>query len=198
MVSGGTFPYSSFSQKNNPQLAFTLSCTFTEGTPLSYSYIFYCFCSCSFICVIAALLNKVSLQVTVEAVIGGSVLLTCTSAARHKLQDTEVHWRHNGSRIVFDIIKGEDSLEKQHQWYKNRAETFPEEYMRRNFSIKLNDLSHADAGKYICYIKPSDEQETVKLILKDRENEKEEYAGAVSVGTPSHCVYIALFTVLIA
>ncbi len=109
---------------------------------------------------------SVSLQVTVEAVIGGSVVLPCSSAEHDlKLLDTDVHWRHNGSKIVFDIIKGENSLEKQDQWYKNRVETFPEEYLRGNFSIKLSGLTHADAGKYICLITPSNEQKTIQLII---------------------------------
>ncbi len=109
---------------------------------------------------------SVCLQVTVKAVIGGSVVLPCSSAEHDlKLLDTEVHWRHNGSKIVFDIIKGEDSLEKQDQWYKNRVKTFPEEYLRGNFSIKLSGLTHTDAGKYICLITPSNEQKTVQLII---------------------------------
>ncbi len=105
------------------------------------------------------------LQVTVKAVIGGSFVSCFSTQHDLKLQDTDVHWRHNGSKIVFDIIKGEDSLEKQDQWYKNRVESFPEEYERGNFSIKLTVLTHADAGKYICLITPSNEQNTVQLII---------------------------------
>ncbi len=113
-----------------------------------------------------AFLISVCLQVTVKAVIGGSFVLPCFSTQHDlKLQDTDVHWRHNGSKIVFDIIKGEDSLEKQDQWYKNRVESFPEEYEKGNFSIKLTALTHADAGKYICFITPSNEQKTVQLII---------------------------------
>ncbi len=109
---------------------------------------------------------SVCLQVTVEAGIGGSAVLPCSSAEHDlKHQDTDVHWRRNGSKIVFDIIKGEDSLEKQDKWYKNRAESFPGDYVRGNFSIKLSALTHADAGTYICFITPSDEQNTVQLII---------------------------------
>ncbi|XP_077082907.1 CD276 antigen homolog isoform X2 [Siphateles boraxobius] len=112
------------------------------------------------------MINKVSLQETVEAVIGGSVLLPCSSTQHDlKPQDTDVHWRHNGSKIVYDIVKGKDSLELQDPRYKNRAETFPQECERGNYSIKLTDLTHNDAGKYICQITPSDEQETVQLII---------------------------------
>ncbi len=109
---------------------------------------------------------SVSPQVTVEGFIGGSVVLSCSSTEHHvKLQDTDVHWRHNGSKIVFDIIKGEDSLALQDSEYKNRAESFPPEYLRRNFSIKLNNLQYIHAGKYICHITPSYEQKTVLLII---------------------------------
>ncbi|KAF4097857.1 hypothetical protein G5714_021865 [Onychostoma macrolepis] len=122
--------------------------------------------SCSFICVFAVLINKVCLQVTVEAVIGGSVVLPCSSAEHDlKLQDVDVSWRHNGSKNVCDLIPHSNSLETQDLRYKNRTKTFPEEYERRNFSIKLSGLTHADAGEYICLITPSDEQETVELII---------------------------------
>ncbi|KAF4094672.1 uncharacterized protein LOC131535598 [Onychostoma macrolepis] len=124
--------------------------------------------SCSFICVFAVLINKVCLQVTVEAVFGGSVVLPCSSAEHDlKLQDVDVSWRHNGSKSVCDLIPHSNSIETQDPRYRNRAETFPEEYEQRNFSIKLSGLTHADAGKYICYITPSDEQKTVELIIND-------------------------------
>ncbi|XP_058616852.1 uncharacterized protein LOC131530540 [Onychostoma macrolepis] len=124
--------------------------------------------SCSFICVFAVLINKVCLQVTVEAVIGGSVVLPCSSAEHDlKLQDVDVSWRHNGSKNVCDLIPHSNSLETQDLRYKNRTKTFPEEYERRNFSIKLSGLTHADAGEYICLITPSDEQETVELIINN-------------------------------
>ncbi|KAL0159847.1 hypothetical protein M9458_043572, partial [Cirrhinus mrigala] len=70
---------------------------------------------------------------------------------------------HIESKIVYDIIKGEDSVELQDRRYKNRAETFPDDYLRGNFSIKLKNLQHTDAGKYNCFITPSNERETVEL-----------------------------------
>ncbi len=119
---------------------------------------------CQIVFVLKVSLISVSLQVTVEAVIGGFVVLPCSSTKHHlKPQDVEVFWRHNDSKIVFDIIKGKNS-ETQDPRYKNRVEPFTN--LRRNYSIKLIDLNRADAGKYICYITPSDEQETVELIIK--------------------------------
>ncbi|KAI2646080.1 V-set domain-containing T-cell activation inhibitor 1 [Labeo rohita] len=122
-----------------------------------------------FICVFAVLINKVCLQVTVEAVIGGSVVLLCSSTKPDlKLQDTDVHWRHNDSEIVYDIVKGQDSVTLQHRQYKNRVKTFPDGYNRGNFSIKLINLTHTDAGEFSCFIIHSSDsdQEIVHLIIK--------------------------------
>uniref|UniRef100_A0A672M868 Ig-like domain-containing protein n=1 Tax=Sinocyclocheilus grahami TaxID=75366 RepID=A0A672M868_SINGR len=113
------------------------------------------------VCVIS-----VSLQDTLEAVIGGSVILPCSLSAQDlKLQDINVHWRQNGSKIVYDIVKGEDSVALQDSEFKNRAESFPDEYLRGNFSIKLNNLQHTDAGTYSCYITHSYEPETTNLLF---------------------------------
>ncbi len=106
------------------------------------------------------------LQVTVEGFTGGSVVLPCSSTELDlELQKIDVFWRDKESKIIYNLIKGTDSLEKQDPRYKNRLLTFPDEYKRGNFSIKLLNLTHADAGKFICFITPSDEQETVDLII---------------------------------
>lgn len=129
--------------------------------------------SCSFMCVFAVLINKVSLDVTVEGFIGGSVVLPCSSAEHGlKLQEVDVSWRHNDSENVCDLIPRINSIETQDTRYKNRTKTFPEGYERRNFSIRLTDLTHADAGTYICLITPSDEQKTVELIVNEPTTER--------------------------
>ncbi|XP_056125768.1 CD276 antigen homolog isoform X1 [Rhinichthys klamathensis goyatoka] len=164
---------------------------------------------CCFICVFAVLINKVSLQVTVKAVIGGSVLLPCSSTEHDlKPQDTDVHWRHNGSKLVYDIVKGEDSLQLQHPLYKNRAERLPDVYERGNFSIKLNNLTHTDAGKYTCIITHSSELQTVLLIINestagkeskstDHENPEDE-TGSDSVETSLNWLFILLIVLSIS
>ncbi len=108
---------------------------------------------------------SVYLQDTLEAVIGGSVVLLCSSNKHDLKQDINVHWRQNGSIYIYDIIKGKDSMAEQDPRYKKRVKTFPKEYLRGNFSIKVNNLTHADAGKYICLITPSNEKKTVQLII---------------------------------
>ncbi|XP_026091942.1 CD276 antigen homolog isoform X1 [Carassius auratus] len=131
---------------------------------------FHLRCRYCFICAFLVLINKVFLQDTVEGFIGGSVVLPCSSDEHDvKLQDINVLWRDKGSETVYDIISGKDSVERQNPRYKNRAETFPEEYERRNFSIKLIDLTHADEGEFSCFITHSSDskQETVRLFITD-------------------------------
>lgn len=100
------------------------------------------------------------LQVPIVGVIGGSAVLPCSARGRPlTTEDITVSWRHNETLNVFDIIKGEVSVENQDSEYENRTETFPEEYMNRNFSLKLNNLQHNDTGIYNCYI-------TNELIIK--------------------------------
>ncbi|KAK2907127.1 hypothetical protein Q8A67_006112 [Cirrhinus molitorella] len=124
--------------------------------------------SCCFICVFAVLINKVCLQVTVQAVIGGSVVLPCSfTKDDHNPQDIDVTWIHNDSKIVFDINPHSNSPVTQDPEYKNRTETFPQEYLRGNLSIKLNNLQHTDAGKYSCYISRLPKYQTVQLIIND-------------------------------
>ncbi|XP_051763691.1 ICOS ligand-like [Ctenopharyngodon idella] len=161
---------------------------------------------CCFTCVFAVLINKVSLEETVKADIGGSVVLLCSSTEHDlKPQNTEVHWRHNGSEIVCDIIKGKSSVERQDSQYKNRVETFPDEYLRGNFSIKLNNLQYTDAGEFSCLISPSSELQTVQLSIKEStakkeskstEQENQEDTEADSVDT-SNWVFILLAVLLL-
>ncbi|XP_016106885.1 CD276 antigen homolog isoform X2 [Sinocyclocheilus grahami] len=130
---------------------------------------------CCFICAFFVLINKVCLQVPIEGFIGGSVVLPCSSAEHDlKLQDINVLWRDKGSETVYDIIKGKDSVERQNPRYKNRAETFPEEYERGNFSLKLINLNHTDSGEFSCFITHSSDskQETVWLFINDSTAEK--------------------------
>ncbi len=122
-------------------------------------------------CVIAKLLTviisviSVCLQITEEGFIGGSVILQCYSNERPQKEDIYVHWRGTNGKIVYDIIKGEDSLEKQDQQYKKRTVSFPVEYLHGNFSIKLINLTHADAGEFSCLISHAFKENTVLLRI---------------------------------
>ncbi|XP_052395374.1 CD276 antigen homolog isoform X7 [Carassius gibelio] len=156
-----------------------------------------------FSCVFALLVNKVCLQVTVEGFIGGSVVLPCSSAQHDlKPQDINLYWVYSGSTNVFDIIKGNESEAGQDSRYKNRAKTFPEEYLRGNFSLKLINLTETDAGEYTCFIQHLSESNTVELILKESTVEKgnktqTETDPDVKTLSSYHWVYIAVPVLLL-
>lgn len=107
-------------------------------------------------------------DVVAEGVTGGSVLLPCaTSDIKHDLSDINVFWRHNDNLPVCDIIYGNFSLQDQDFNFKNRVETFPTEYKKGNFSLKLNNLTHTDGGNYLCFILHSSERVIIQLIIKE-------------------------------
>ncbi|KAK7137273.1 hypothetical protein R3I93_017375 [Phoxinus phoxinus] len=111
---------------------------------------------------VCLLITEVSLEESVEGFIGDSAVLPCSSEERQlKLEDITVLWIHNSLNVYY-IIKGKVS-EAQDPAFKNRTETFPEEYLNGNFSLKLNNLQHTDAGKYMCYI-------TQDSVLKSVQN----------------------------
>ncbi|XP_059425744.1 CD276 antigen homolog [Carassius carassius] len=119
------------------------------------------------------IVNEVSLQeiVSVEGFIGGSAVLPCSSEEPlNTIQDIDlVRWRINKDQYVYDIIKSQVSVEEQDPQYRNRVESFPEEFKRGNFSIKLNDLQHTDAGEYQCYIFMKESvHKRVELSIKER------------------------------
>ncbi|KAF4097920.1 CD276 antigen homolog [Onychostoma macrolepis] len=113
-------------------------------------------------------INGVSLQETVVGFIGGSAVLPCSSK-EHPLtsEDIGVYWKHSGQN-VYGIIYGKVSVEGQAPEYRNRTESFPEEYLRGNFSIKLNNLQLTDAGKYKCYIIMEESVICVELLIEER------------------------------
>ncbi|XP_052446879.1 CD276 antigen homolog isoform X1 [Carassius gibelio] len=120
------------------------------------------------------LTSEVSLQepVSVEGFIGGSAVLPCsTEEPPDTVQDIdEVRWIQKAKgQNVYLIINGQVSVEEQDPEYKNRVEIFPEEYLRGNFSIKLNNLQHTDAGVYWCYIFMKEQVlKSVELSIKER------------------------------
>lgn len=128
------------------------------------------------ICVFALLTNKVSadfLSVQIVGVIGRSTILPCfSSESWNKRTDINVRWRHNSTLNVCDITKGKYSGEHQEPDYKNRAEVFPDEFVKGNFSLKLSNLMATDAGEYKCFILHSSTLVKVQLHLNGSEADK--------------------------
>ncbi|XP_067272348.1 CD276 antigen homolog isoform X2 [Pseudorasbora parva] len=105
-------------------------------------------------------------ETTIVGFIGDSIVIPCSSEEHQpSIQDITVRWRYNFLN-VYDIIKGADSEEEQDPAYKNRVETFPKEYLKGNYSLRLNNLQNTDTGPYTCYIIEESIMQNVNLIIE--------------------------------
>ncbi|XP_052446765.1 uncharacterized protein LOC127988183 [Carassius gibelio] len=105
----------------------------------------------------------------VEVTEGGSVILNCSqnSIVLEDKQPT-VHWRHNDTRNVFDIINGNVSIKEQDPAYKNRAEIVHEELKKGKVFLKLTDLQLSDGGMYLCFVPDLGLEHSTQLLVKER------------------------------
>ncbi len=113
------------------------------------------------------LFSPVSLQDSVNEfnrVVGDSVTLPCMYV--NQKPSTDVLWRLNASIKVLNIIDGKPSTEKQDGLFKSRTESFPSEYAKGNYSIKLKDLNLTHAGIYTCFLQNSNEEKKMQLFVK--------------------------------
>ncbi|KAF4093381.1 hypothetical protein AMELA_G00001550 [Ameiurus melas] len=108
-------------------------------------------------------IDKASAQiVTVEADLGGSVILPCSVRRYEK----DVFWRDGNSKSVYDIITGKVDFHDQDAAYKDRVDSFPLEFEKGNYSIRLRDVKPTDLGRYSCHI-PNSITVFVQLKFKD-------------------------------
>ncbi|MCJ8747586.1 hypothetical protein PDJAM_G00155230 [Pangasius djambal] len=109
-------------------------------------------------------IHEVSVQsITVEAVLGDSVILACSSIR----YEQDVFWRHNNSKSVYDIIDGGENFHDQDPGFRGRVKGFPSEFTKGNYSIKLSDVKPTDRGTYTCQI-PDSSPLHVELKIKER------------------------------
>ncbi|XP_053472706.1 CD276 antigen homolog isoform X2 [Ictalurus furcatus] len=109
-------------------------------------------------------IDKVSMQsVTVEADLGGSVILPCSVGRYEK----DVFWRDENSKSVYDIIMGEVDFHDQDAAYRDRVDSFKSEFTKGNYSIRLHNVKPTDPGRYSCHI-PNSITVHVQLKIKER------------------------------
>ncbi|XP_039528788.1 myelin protein P0-like isoform X2 [Pimephales promelas] len=132
------------------------------------------------------LIDNVSLQdsVSVEGVVGGSVILPCSYKERKlNTEEINVFWRYKRKNIfnyvkVYDIEKGKPLTEKQDAMFKGRIEG-PSEDADGNFSLKLSDLRLTDEGQFLCDIPDVDKEHKLTLLVS---------AMTTTVSTPNSTV----------
>ncbi|XP_056303595.1 CD276 antigen [Danio aesculapii] len=148
-------------------------------------WLFSIFCS-------LLLIRQVCSQASVVGFTGGTAVLPCSSEQPQRtVQDIIVRWRHNGLD-VFEIIDGTVSAKAQDPAYRNRAQSFPEQYKNGNFSIKLRDLQDSDSGKYTCYIIQDSIIRDVKLNIEARVSRRIDNQGT----KPSPEIPVMIFSIL--
>ncbi|KAI2650753.1 HERV-H LTR-associating protein 2 [Labeo rohita] len=102
----------------------------------------------------------------VESTEGGTAILKC-SHRRIILEEKQqtVHWRHNDTRNVFDIIRGKVSIKEQDPAYKNRADVLHEE-LKGHVFLKLTNLQLSDGGTYLCFVPALGIDHSTQLVVK--------------------------------
>lgn len=115
------------------------------------------------------LIDKVSLQDPAEIIggVGGSVILPCSYKERVlNTEEINVFWRYNNSVVVFDIEKGNSSTKEQDAMFKDRIDSFPSDYKKGNFSIRLKHLSFTSIGEFSCFIQNVDKEYKLSLQVR--------------------------------
>ncbi|XP_077081576.1 uncharacterized protein LOC143735314 [Siphateles boraxobius] len=139
---------------------------------------------CFFFYLLVLLIDTASQHRSVEDVEGGSVVLRCSHRSI-LLEDKQltIHWTHNNTRNVYDIIHGKVSVETQDPAYKNRAEVLPEELKKGQILLRLTDLQLSDGGTYICFVPAVRVRHSTQLVVKERSFTKCTTAQIRSHGT---------------
>ncbi len=103
-------------------------------------------------------------SVTVKGFVGDSADFSCSipeSEIQGNIEKSNVHLRDDEGKRVCDIIGGSRTCQDQAPEYKDRVETFPEEYKKGNFTFKLKGLQKSDARKYHCHITRPSQNHTI-------------------------------------
>uniref|UniRef100_W5LVA9 Ig-like domain-containing protein n=1 Tax=Lepisosteus oculatus TaxID=7918 RepID=W5LVA9_LEPOC len=104
----------------------------------------------------------------VDAYAGGEVVLNCSVDTNVPLQELEVEWMRTDSEVLVLLFsEGESRPESQHQSYRGRAELFPQEIPRGNFSLRLKDVRTEDKGKYTCRVHTDSRSAITTAELKE-------------------------------
>ncbi|XP_036423592.1 uncharacterized protein LOC118806228 [Colossoma macropomum] len=103
--------------------------------------------------------------------LGGAVLLPCSAQDPLPLEGLRVEWSRTDSESVVNVFQQKEiRAELQSQSFRGRADFFPEEISRGNFSILLSDVTPEDAGVYRCGVSSSQgyRETTVEIKLSER------------------------------
>ncbi|KAK9967180.1 hypothetical protein ABG768_001591 [Culter alburnus] len=148
---------------------------------------------CCFIYVLVLLIDTASLHRLVEGVEGGSVVMPCSKRSIVlEEKHLTVHWRHNDTRNVYDIIQGEVSVKEQDPAYKNRAEVLAKELKKGQIFLKITDLQLSDRGTFLCFVPDLRLYHSTQLVVKEKLHVKSHGTGT-SLGRTLHLLLLSGF-----
>ncbi|XP_050957339.1 uncharacterized protein LOC127158233 [Labeo rohita] len=104
------------------------------------------------------------------APLGTSVVLPCSVDKPLPMDDLEVEWRRTDSEtLVHLFLNGESRPEAQQEDYHERANFFSDKIQQGNFSLRLDNLTAEDEGRYTCKVdSQQDSGEIVVQIKRER------------------------------
>ncbi|XP_058626728.1 uncharacterized protein LOC131537376 isoform X2 [Onychostoma macrolepis] len=104
------------------------------------------------------------------APLGSSVVLPCYVDELIPTEGLEVEWRRTDSETLVHLYQdGESRAESQQQDYHDRAHFFTDQIQHGNFSLRLDNLTAEDEGRYTCRVySQKDSGETVVQIKRER------------------------------
>ncbi|ROJ30548.1 Myelin-oligodendrocyte glycoprotein, partial [Anabarilius grahami] len=97
--------------------------------------------------------------------LGSSVVLPCQINKRLLKKRLKVEWRRTDSETLVHLY--EDGESRQQQEYHDRAHFFTDQIQHGNFSLRLDNLTAEDEGKYTC--KVYSEKDCVYSAITDLE-----------------------------
>ncbi|RXN16699.1 butyrophilin 2 isoform X2 [Labeo rohita] len=128
-------------------------------------------------CIFMSILMMITYGFTVHgpagplvAPLGSSVVLPCYAYELLPVEDLEVEWRRADSEtLVHLFLDSESRPEVQQQDYLERAHFFTDQIQHGNFSLRLDNLTAEDEGRYTCTVySQHDSSETVVQIKHER------------------------------
>ncbi|XP_043087987.1 CD276 antigen-like [Puntigrus tetrazona] len=101
------------------------------------------------------------------APLGSSVVLPCYVDKLSSMKGLEVEWRRADSNaLVHLFLDGESRPESQEPDYQDRAHFFTDQIQHGNFSLRLDNLTAEDEGRYTCRVYSQEDSGEVLVQLK--------------------------------
>ncbi|XP_028811609.1 uncharacterized protein LOC114765584 [Denticeps clupeoides] len=102
----------------------------------------------------------------VSASVGDEVTLSCTVDTHEEIK--EVVWKRPDQDVIVLLYKGGEVLpESSHERYRGRAEFFPAEIHKGNFSLRLKEVRTEDKGDFMCEVHTSLLSASTTVLLQD-------------------------------